>query len=72
MTDYQPRYKWRRTQIDENDPPTDLDWIGTDGAFADRPHPKRASRPDEKQVALGRMVSKDAHGTPAHTKRRLR
>ena len=31
MTDYQPRNKWRRTQIDKNDPPTDLDWIAMDG-----------------------------------------
>lgn len=28
---YQPRYQWRRTQLDENDPPTDLDWCGFDG-----------------------------------------
>jgi hypothetical protein len=28
---YQPRYSWKRTQIDESDPPTDLDWIGIDG-----------------------------------------
>lgn len=30
-TPYQPRYQWRRTQLDENDPPTDLDWLGYDG-----------------------------------------
>jgi hypothetical protein len=25
MTDlYQPRYQWKRTQLDERDPPTDL------------------------------------------------
>lgn len=35
MTDpYQPRYQWKQTQIDENDPPTDLDWIGMDGLMA--------------------------------------
>lgn len=28
---YQPRYQWKRTQIDENDPPTELDWCGFDG-----------------------------------------
>ncbi len=28
---YQPRYQWKRTQIDEHDPPTDLDWCGFDG-----------------------------------------
>lgn len=28
---YQPRYQWKRTQIDENDTPTDFDWIGMDG-----------------------------------------
>lgn len=28
---YQPRYQWKRTQLDENDPPTDLDWCGFDG-----------------------------------------
>ena len=28
---YQPRYSWRRTQLDENDPPSDLDWCGLDG-----------------------------------------
>jgi hypothetical protein len=33
MTDYQPKYKWHRTQLDENDPPTDLDWIGMDGVM---------------------------------------
>jgi len=30
---YHPLYKWHRTQIDENDPPTDLDWIGMDGVL---------------------------------------
>lgn len=29
---YKPLYQWRRTQIDENDPPTDNDWCGYDGA----------------------------------------
>jgi len=31
---YQPKYVWKRTQIDGNDPPTDFDWIGyeNDGA----------------------------------------
>ncbi len=28
---YQPLYRWRRTQIDENDPPDDDDWSGYDG-----------------------------------------
>jgi len=28
---YQPRYQWKRTQLDESDPPTDLDWCGFDG-----------------------------------------
>lgn len=28
---YQPLYKWRRTQIDESDPPSDDDWMGWDG-----------------------------------------
>lgn len=28
---YQPRYQWKRTQIDDKDPPTDFDWIGQDG-----------------------------------------
>jgi hypothetical protein len=28
---YQPKYTWRRTSLDANDPPTDLDWIGLDG-----------------------------------------
>lgn len=27
---YQPRYQWRRTQLDEYDPPTDFDWLGFD------------------------------------------
>jgi hypothetical protein len=31
MTDYQPKYKWHRTELDENDPPRDTDWIGMDG-----------------------------------------
>lgn len=30
---YQPIYAWKRTQIDDNDPPTDLDWIGMDGVL---------------------------------------
>lgn len=30
-TRYQPLYKWRGTKIDENDDPTDLDWLGYDG-----------------------------------------
>jgi hypothetical protein len=30
-TPYQPLYLWRRTSLDANDPPTDLDWIGVDG-----------------------------------------
>ena len=28
---YQPLYRWRRTQIDKNDPPTNEDWSGYDG-----------------------------------------
>jgi len=28
---YQPLYRWRRTRIDENDPPDDNDWSGYDG-----------------------------------------
>ncbi|RFB88855.1 hypothetical protein B5K11_25790 [Rhizobium leguminosarum bv. trifolii] len=28
---YQPLYTWRGTKIDENDDPTDLDWLGYDG-----------------------------------------
>lgn len=32
MTDpYQPRYQWKRTQIDADMEPTDLDWCGFDG-----------------------------------------
>lgn len=31
MTAYQPKYKWHRTQLDENDPPRDTDWTGMDG-----------------------------------------
>ncbi len=31
MTEYQPKYQWHQTQIDEHDPPTDLDWTGMDG-----------------------------------------
>lgn len=27
---YQPRYEWRRTQLDEHDPPNDFDWLGFD------------------------------------------
>lgn len=30
---YEPRYQWKRTELDENDPPTDLDWIGMDGVL---------------------------------------
>jgi hypothetical protein len=30
---YQPRYTWKRTEIDDKDPPTDLDWIGMDGVL---------------------------------------
>lgn len=33
MEPYQPRYEWKRTELDENDPPTDLDWIGMDGVL---------------------------------------
>lgn len=28
---YQPRYQWKQTQLDEHDPPTELDWCGFDG-----------------------------------------
>ena len=28
---YQPKYKWRRTKLDDNDVPTDSDWSGYDG-----------------------------------------
>ncbi|EPE95692.1 hypothetical protein [Rhizobium grahamii] len=28
---YHPKYKWRRTKIDERDVPTDNDWSGYDG-----------------------------------------
>jgi hypothetical protein len=31
MTPYEPKYKWRRTKIDDNDVPTDSDWSGYDG-----------------------------------------
>ncbi|RWX08529.1 hypothetical protein EHI42_28325 [Rhizobium hidalgonense] len=31
-TPYQPLYKWRGTKIDEIGQPTDLDWLGYDGA----------------------------------------
>lgn len=31
MTEYQPKYKWHCTQLDENDPPRDTDWTGIDG-----------------------------------------
>jgi hypothetical protein len=27
---YQPLYRWRRTKIDENDPPRDTDWMAYD------------------------------------------
>jgi len=30
-TRYQLLYTWRGTKIDENDDPTDLDWLGYDG-----------------------------------------
>ncbi len=33
-TKYQPKYQWRRTQIDASDPPTDYDWTGYDGETA--------------------------------------
>lgn len=33
MTDYQPKYRWQRTQLDENDPPRDTDWSGADGTM---------------------------------------
>lgn len=28
---YRPKFKWRMTQLDANDPPTEFDWIGYDG-----------------------------------------
>lgn len=31
MSAYKPKYKWRRTKIDDNDVPTDNDWSGNDG-----------------------------------------
>ena len=31
---YKPKYTWKRTQIDEADPPTDFDWIGYEGEGA--------------------------------------
>ena len=31
MAGYQPKYKWRRTKLDDNDVPTDNDWSGYDG-----------------------------------------
>ncbi|MBD9445741.1 MULTISPECIES: hypothetical protein [unclassified Rhizobium] len=31
MSTYDPKYKWRRTKIDDNDVPTDNDWSGVDG-----------------------------------------
>lgn len=30
---YHPFYHWRRTRIDENDPPDDNDWSGYDGEY---------------------------------------
>lgn len=29
-----PKHHWQHTRIDENDPPTDLDWTGYDGKHA--------------------------------------
>lgn len=28
---YEPKYKWRRTKLDDNDVPRDSDWSGYDG-----------------------------------------
>lgn len=27
---YEPKFRWKRTQIDNEDPPTDFDWMGYD------------------------------------------
>lgn len=27
---YEPKFRWKRTQIDKDDPPTDFDWMGYD------------------------------------------
>lgn len=31
MAPYQPKYKWTRTKLDDNDVPTESDWSGHDG-----------------------------------------
>lgn len=31
---YKPKLRWKQTQIDARDPPTDYDWTGYDGADA--------------------------------------
>jgi len=32
---YQPKYFWKGTQIDEEDPRTDFDWFGFNQAIAE-------------------------------------
>ena len=64
MTDYQPKYKWHRTQLDENDPPRDTDWCGFDGDAPIGRIRKELYGPTKGQWLWSGKFPKTHNGTP--------
>lgn len=63
-TPYEPRYQWKRTQIDENDPPTDLDWIGMDKAAYIGRIKKEVHGPTKGQWQWAGSIPRSYKGSP--------
>lgn len=61
---YQPKYVWKRTQIDANDPPTDYDWIGYDGVGAVRRIRKEMQGPTKGKWQWAGWYPRDFKGSP--------
>jgi hypothetical protein len=63
-TKYQPKYTWKRTQIDANDPPTDYDWIGYDGVGAVGRIRKEMNGPTKGKWQWAGWYPRDFKGSP--------
>lgn len=61
---YEPKYRWKRTQIDARDPPTDFDWTGYDGAEAIGRVRKEMHGPTKGKWQWAGWYSKKYKGSP--------
>ena len=61
---YQPRYRWRRTGLDKNDPPADPDWLGFDGVGCIGRVRKETAGPDAGQWHWAGSLPRTFQGTP--------